>query len=298
MANEVLEAFERCSQRYPTIQLPFEAFQSRVDAILSQEVPSPDEGFRRKAFLQIHHEDLFLAIACSRADHIAWEYFADDYFPILKQYALHTCGNASESEDLAQEITAKLMNEPNRLAGYNGRGSLAGWLRVAVSHAAIDRYRRRRREVSLEELQENGAQSVLVDPAKDGGEEDLDSRWGPVISGIVGEKISGLSSRDRLILGLHYLRGVSLKTIGLQFGIHEATVSRWLDRVRREIRKQVENELRKKHGLRAGEIKSLWERISISSVVGPISEGAAMDPGTNRGNKNECVPQNHARRFD
>jgi RNA polymerase sigma-70 factor, ECF subfamily len=297
MANEVLEAFERCTRRYPTIQLPFEAFQSRVDEILSQEVTSPDKDSRRKAFLQIHHEDLFLTIACSRGDRIAWEYFVDDYFPVLRQYAAQACGNAGESEDLAQEMTAKLLNEQHRLAGFNGRGSLAGWLRVAVSHAAIDRHRRRRREVSFEELQESGANRVLADPATNCGEEDLDSRWGPVISRVVSEIISALLARDRLILGLHYLRGIPLKTIGLQFGIHEATVSRWLDRLRRDIRKQVERELQKKHGLKTGEIQSLWDRISIASVAGPITEITMASTETSSENK-VGYAKNNARRFD
>jgi RNA polymerase sigma-70 factor len=298
MAKEELEAFERCQQRYPTVQLSFELFQARVEEILSQEIPLHDERSRLAAFAKIHHEDLFLALACSHDDRVAWEHFVDDYVPILRHCAAQVCGNTSEGEDLAQEIIAKILGEKRRLAGYNGRGSLAAWLRVAASHAAIDRFRRTSRQVSLEELQEGGMQIASLDPGKKDEEDSLDSRWGPVISKVADEKMSRLPARDRLLLGLYYLNGVSLKTIGRQFGMHEATASRWLDRLRREIRNQVERELRKKHGLRASEIQSLWRWISISSVVDTIAGDLSPATGTDGENPGKQVQKKSARRID
>ncbi len=294
MTQEIVEAFERCQRRYPTIQLSLEVFQARVNDVLSR-ICSVEE--QSQASTRIHYEDLFLATACSRDDRIAWEYFADDYMPIIRRFAAQACGDSVEAEDLAQEVTAKMLREKNRLAGYNGNGSLAGWLRVAVSHAAVDRFRRRRGQVSLDELQESGMQAGLSNGTKEDGE-DLDSRWGPVVSGIANETISGLPARDRLLLGLHYLRGLSLKTIGRQFGVHEATASRWLERLRREIRKRVEHELRKKYGLRTGEIQSLWRFISIPSVVDPIAEASSLATGANAGNAVEDMDKKPARRID
>jgi RNA polymerase sigma-70 factor, ECF subfamily len=299
MAQEVWEAFERCLRRYPTIQLSFENFQARIDEILSREMHLPDERSRLDAFARIHHEDLFLAIACSRQDRIAWEFFADDYMTLLKQFSIRACGNSSEGEDLAQEIITKMMKETNRLAGYNGRGSLAGWLRAAVSHAAVDRFRRARKQISLEDLSDNGEPPALIDPGKKDEEDVLDARWGPIISNIASNKIAELAVRDRLLLGLYYLRGISLKIIGKQFGIHEATASRRLDGIRRDIRKRVEAELRKKYGLRTGEIHSLWNQISVSSVADPIAEAIspAID-GTENGKTTVSVQKKTARRSE
>jgi RNA polymerase sigma-70 factor len=298
MAQEVLEAYERCLRRYPTVQLSFEVFRARVEEILSREMRLPDDESRLKAFAQIHHEDLFLAIACSRDDRIAWEHFADDYLPVLRRFAAQACVNPNDSEDLAQDIAARMLKEKNRLAGYNGRGSLSGWLRVAVSHAAIDRFRRTHRQISLEDLQERGMQAADVESGKADEGEALDARWGPVVSRVANEAISSLSARDRLLLSLYYLRSVPLKTIGRQFGIHEATVSRWLDRLRQEIRKQVERELRKRHGLRAGEIQSLWKWISVSSVVGVVSVDSSPAAKTGSGCSSEPLQKKPARPMD
>jgi len=293
MDSQLQEIFEHCQRRFPTVRLSLDVFQARVLGILSSEMRLADDGMRQ-AFEKIHHEDLFLAIACAQNDRVAWEHLADEYFPLLRHFAVRSCGNLSEGEDLAQEIIARLLNEKQRLAGYNGRGSLAGWLRVAVSHAAVDRFRRMRRQASLGGMQNNESFCTLANP--DMAEEDaLDSKWGPVISQIAGECLGGLAPRDRLLLSLHYLHGVPLKDLGRQFGIHEATVSRWLDRKRREIRKQVERELRKKHGLRSSEIQSLWKWVSPSalaeSVAGssPAAE-ACLSSSSGQIQQNSAIP--------
>jgi RNA polymerase sigma-70 factor len=289
MAQEILEAFERCQRRYPAVQLSFEVFQARVEEILARAMHLHDGGARLEAFAQIRHEDLFLALACSRNDRVAWEYFADDYLPLLRRFAAQACASSGEGEDLAQEIAAKMLEEKDRLAGYDGRGSLAGWLRVAVSHAAIDRFRRMRRQVSLEGLQ-------LADPPKRDEEEGLDARWAGVLSRVANETMSKLSARDRLLLGLYYLRGVPLKIIGRQFGVHEATASRWLERLRRQVRRQVERELRKKHGLRASEIQALLRWVSIPSVVDPVAGG--LSQATEAESPSGCLQKTSARRID
>jgi RNA polymerase sigma-70 factor len=279
IAQEVEKAYKRCLSRYPTIQISYREFHARIKEILSSKVSLSDAQSRIKALELIHHEDVFLAMGCSRQDKIAWEYFADEYLPLLRRFSTQACSDSGEGEDLAQEIIFKMLKEGNRLAGYNGRGSLAGWLRTAVAHAAIDRFRRARRLVSLEDVSQRDALTDRVPP--DENKAFLDSRWEPVVSNAVNESMSRLAARDRLVLGLYYLRGVSLLAIGRQFRIHEATVSRWLDKLRRNIRKQVEIDLRKKHGLRTSEIHSLWQTISIPAVADTIAE--TLSPAPSRG---------------
>ena len=272
---EIRESFARCQRRYPTIQVEMDVFLARIEEVVDTEMQADpgaaSTGCHRwlATFSRLHHEDLFLAIACFQGDRIAWEYFADDYLPVLKRFAAQACRHLEEAEDLAQELLATLLGsaEPGRvtkLAGYNGRGSLAGWLRVAVAHAAIDRFRRSRRQVSLEELEEQGKeQPALSDASVPASiEEGMDSRWGPVLSRLLTEELRRLQPRDRLLLCLYYLQGVPLKDIGRQFAVHEATASRWLEGVRQGIRKRVEREIRRQHGLRSRELQSLWRWVS------------------------------------
>lgn len=276
MASGITEIYERCLRRYPSVHLSLEDFRSRIDEILDQWALASGDYPRSELLDRLHHEDLFLAIACCCNDRIAWEYFSSDYIPMLRRFASKACGNVDDGEDLSQEIITNMLNERKRLAGYGGRSSLAGWLRVVVSHAAIDHFRRTNKQVSLEELQQNEGDAGFAVPSNNEDLEQQDARWGPVVSSIVNETISNLPARDRLVLGLYYLNGVSLKVIGNQFGIHEATMSRWLDRLRRDMRARVEQELRKKHGLRTNEIRTVFHKISLESVVAPIAESLSQ----------------------
>src|SRR6266536_3381166 len=184
---EIRQVFERCQRSYPTIQLDLDVFVGHVEQIMDR-IPGAegtaslqvDSNAWLVGFSRLHHEDLFLALACSRGDRIAWEYFADDYLPLVQTFALRVCRGGNAGEDLAQGLMANLLPTPGRearLASYNGRGSLAGWLRVAVAHAAIDHFRRSRRQVSLDELEEQGRErTVHFHRASESGvEERLDS---------------------------------------------------------------------------------------------------------------------------
>ena len=259
--KELQEAYERCRSRYPTVDLSIEDFAERagVTGILLE---------------RLCLEDLFLATACARGNRIAWEYFADDYLPLLHRMATQACRQVQEGEDVAQEIAENLLADKSKLAAYDGRGTLAGWLRVTVSHAAIDRFRRKRREVSLDEEDGSRPGNYAAGPASDPPADKVDSPWGSVLSRLLESHIRRLPPRDRLILGLYYVENVPLKLIGRRFGVHEATASRWLDKLRSEIRKSVERELCVKHGLRPGEVSSLWqwvaerEQFSLKEVLG------------------------------
>jgi RNA polymerase sigma-70 factor (ECF subfamily) len=282
--TDIRAVFERCQRRYPTIRLALEAFMARVETAVSA-LPggdAPDTGAWLQAFAQLHHEDLFLAIACAAGDHIAWEYFADEYLPLLRRFAGRACRPA-EAEDLAQELVTALMAGADaghecRLTGYTGRGSLASWLRVTVARAAVDRFRKTRREVSLDEIEETGTTDrepfqprARVEPVEDR----LDAQWGPVLSRLLETELGSLEPRDRLLLVLYYVRGVPLKVIGRHFRVHEATASRWLDEVRRGIRKRIERELRRKHGLRPRELDGLWRRVADSDLA-PLEKALAQ----------------------
>jgi RNA polymerase sigma-70 factor (ECF subfamily) len=296
MRQRMQEAFKRCQKRYPNVGLPFDAFHDRILNILLQELKLKGEKERIAAFNRLHHQDLFLAIACSRDDHVAWEHFAEDYLPLLKRFAAQALRIKGESEDLAQGIISRMLMEKGPLTGYNGRGSLAGWLRVIVARAAIDRYRRAQRHVSLEQLQEKGGNLALASDSRQDEIEDLDSRWGPVISQIVNDAISRLSGRDRLLLSLYYFQKVPLKMMARQFRIHEATASRWLESLRKGIRKQVEGELKKSHGMRTSEIRSLWKWISLASITSTLVEGMPPTAGMKTGDTLDEMKKNAARR--
>jgi RNA polymerase sigma-70 factor (ECF subfamily) len=294
------QALEACRAQFPAVDLPFADFFGRVKEIVSLPAGGDLSDDRiwelwLADFDKLHHADLFLALACARGDRIAWAHLTDVHLPTIRNVASRACKSLEQGEDLAQEILTSLFGDTvdrsgvrGKLAGYNARGSLAGWLRVVVSNAAVDRVRRRRREVPLDEMTDAycAAREAATGSMHSHATPEIDAHWGPVLSEVLTDEIRHLPSKDRLLLGLYYLQEVPLKLIGRHFGVHEATASRWLDRLRKDIRKGVERACRKKHGLKARDLEQLYEFIardgafSLPALLGMSSRDAK--PASNR----------------
>jgi sigma-70-like protein len=60
--------------------------------------------------------------------------------------------------------------------------------------------------------------------------------------------LKGLDDEDRLLVKLYYFDGLRLREAGAVLGFHEATASRRLTRIQKDVRKQIEKELMDKHG--------------------------------------------------
>jgi RNA polymerase sigma-70 factor len=287
VANEIRKVFERCQRRYPTIQLPFDQFLGRVEEILSGlQGTSQDDanahGYCLMLFFQLHHEDLFLAMSCSQGDRIAWEYFVDDYLPILRSFSKEACRFLHEPEEEAVEITSSFSDDRRKLGEYDGRSTLGCWLRVACSHAAVMRYQKSKKGAVLAGQSASTAclQSAESKHDNEAKGSEPHAQYGPVLSRMLADEIGGLQPRDRLLLNLHCLEGISNNTISRQFHVQEATVSRWLAGLQKDIRKRIERELRNRHGLHSREIQSLWDWLSKQEVLSasPPTDEHLMNP--------------------
>src|SRR5262249_36983263 len=120
----------------------------------------------------------------------------------------------------------------SRLSFYMGRGSLEGWLRTVVAQEFVNRYRKQKRLVSLEEQEEEGVQ---FSAAESYPSQAPDSRLGAAVDDALGQ----LSPEDRLVLAAYYLDERTLTEIGKLVGVHESTVSRRLEKLLKGLRKQV-----------------------------------------------------------
>jgi RNA polymerase sigma-70 factor len=274
-ADPVEQGYREALARWPGIGMRLEDFRSRVSET------GQDPG-------QLVLGELFLATACARGDAVAWEHFADAFLPALQRLARQACGRRQDGEDLAQSIVLSLMRRPEKIAGYDGRATLTAWLRVVVSRAAVDHFRRSAREVPLEETGDRGEEMAgpVQDPASA-----LDDGLGTVLAGTLAAEIGRLPAHERLLLNLYYLEDVPLQAIGRQFGIHEATVSRQMKRLRSRLQSGVERELRRRHGLRRSELRGLWQQAAargdfmLDRALGKASEmtGVLGDRGERRG---------------
>ena len=114
-----------------------------------------------------------------------------------------------------------------------GRGSLEGWLRTVLAQEFVNRYRKTKRLVSLEEQSEEGVQFSAASSSQPSSP--LDSRLGAALD----EALGLLSAEDRLVLASYYLDDRTLTEIGRMVGVHESTISRRLEKLLKGLRKQV-----------------------------------------------------------
>jgi RNA polymerase sigma-70 factor len=202
----------------------------------------------------LHLEDLALATACAEGAEAAWEHFFSTYRTYLRTAAgaILRCGASSaEACDLADSLFSDLYGmvagkgtERSLFRYFHGRSSLKTWLRAVLAQRHIDSIRAGRR---FEELGEDetgdalpgtlpGPQTQPVDPHRE--------RYVTSFTRALQTALDRLEPKDRETLRLYYAEEKTLAEIGRLLGEHESSVSRHLDRVRRDLRQSVENILR------------------------------------------------------
>jgi RNA polymerase sigma-70 factor (ECF subfamily) len=197
------------------------------------------EGEIRAFFLSLRVDELALARACAAGSNPAWEVFLTRFREKLYLSALRIAREDSAARELADTLYADLYGTTTRegrrvskLASYTGRGSLEGWLRTVLAQEYVNRYRRTKRLVSLDEESEEGVQFRAPDP------EPLpaaDQR----LAQATDEALAQLSAEDRTVLSAYYLDGRTLADIARMLGVHESTISRKLDKLAKSLRKQI-----------------------------------------------------------
>jgi RNA polymerase sigma-70 factor (ECF subfamily) len=228
-----------------------EQFAAILDEILRKYLPdspshpsapaTPENSVeKRNGFCAaLRLEELALARACAAGNERAWQDFISRYRQKLHSMALHITRDAAHAAELADSLFADLygVNARNgvrssKLVFYTGRGSLEGWLRTVMAQEFINRYRKQRRTVSLEEQTEEGVQfaAAIPEPA---------CTSDPRLAMATDEALAELSSEDRFTLASYYLDAQTLAEIARTLGLHESSVSRRLDRLSTGLRKRI-----------------------------------------------------------
>jgi len=193
----------------------------------------------RELYSSLKVEDLVLARACADGHERAWEGFMHRFREKLYDIAAYVTRESSSARELADGIYADLYSSPNRdgqrvskLASYTGRGSLEGWLRTVIAQEYVNRYRKQRRLVSLDEHSEDGEQFAAseTEPVAP-----VDGR----LEAATDEALAALPSEDRFVLASYYLDKRTLAEIARMLSVHESTISRKLDKLAASLRKQI-----------------------------------------------------------
>lgn len=220
--------------------LTLQAFGVVLEQVAVKYVPQASQQQKLEFWRDLKLEELALARACAAGHDAAWQAFLTRFREKLYDIARGITKEDSSARDLADSLYADLYGTSerdgcrvSRLNFYMGRGSLEGWLRTVLAQEFVNRYRKTKRLVSLEEQAEEGVQFSAVPSSQPSSP--LDSRLGAALD----EALGLLSGEDRLVLASYYLDDRTLTEIGRMVGVHESTISRRLEKLLKGLRKQV-----------------------------------------------------------
>src|SRR5438067_8894319 len=186
------------------------AFSAMLEEVCRKYLPAAAAEKETRAFIEgLRLSELALARACAAGHERAWTEFLNRYREPLYPAALSITRNDAAGHELADSLDAELYGLKERpsaegserfakLSTYTGRGSLEGWLRTVLAQSWVDRYRKQRRDVSLDEKIEEGAQFSAA-------QADPDLEPSTLLVQATDAVLSKLDQEERYILSAYYI---------------------------------------------------------------------------------------------
>ncbi|MGA9040045.1 MAG: sigma-70 family RNA polymerase sigma factor [Terriglobales bacterium] len=232
------ELFQKCCGQ--EFGLSCEQFAVILEEVRAKYLPADAQPAAvQELYASLRVEDLALARACAAGNERAWERFLLRYREKLYDIAGYITKESSSARELADSLYADLYGmsardgqRVSKLASYTGRGSLEGWLRTVMAQEHVNRYRKQRRLVSLDEESEEGVQYAAAETEPAIAVE-------PRLEAAIDEALGALSSEDRFVLAAYYLDDRTLADIARALSVHESTISRKVDKLAKSLRKQI-----------------------------------------------------------
>jgi RNA polymerase sigma-70 factor, ECF subfamily len=219
--------------------LSAEQFAVVLEEITARCVPAGFQKQKEEFRSRLYVEDLVLTRMCAAGNEHAWEIFMRRFREKLYDVARQITREDSAGRDLADSVYAELYGTRTRdgervckLNSYSGRGSLDGWLRTVLAQEYVNRYRRQRKLVSLDEESEEGAQYAAAEPQPTTS---LDTR----LERVTDDALRVLSAEDRFVLASYFLDQRTLAQIARALSVHESTISRKVEKLTKGLRKQI-----------------------------------------------------------
>jgi len=212
-----------------------------TDVVRQRGVATPETEIH--GFLtSLRLEELVLVRACMRGHETAWDIFLFRFRPTLYDAAHKIAKEGQAARELADSLYAELYGvdakgkeRTSKLAYYQGRGSLQGWLRAVVAQEYINLYRRAKRESSLDQALDDGHQfEAKVEEV---------SVVDPHVEAATTAELAALEPEERFLLVSYYLDRRTLADIAKLMRVHESTISRRLERVVTDLRQRIHKNL-------------------------------------------------------
>ena len=204
---------------------------------------------------ELEIEDLTIAVACALGDERAWEHFRETYSGFIRASAHQFSRSAIDVQEIFESFFADLFlprseGGASALERFRGWSTLKTWLRTVLLFRVRDYYGKKQgAALSLSSLVASEGEEALgprrgrrgvtrwrssSEPGS--GELFVALELGRQVDRAMAEALRELTAEEVRLLRDYYVRGRTVVEIGKRLGLHKASVSRGLKRVRERIR--------------------------------------------------------------
>jgi RNA polymerase sigma-70 factor (ECF subfamily) len=210
----------------------------------------------------LHTDDLYLARACESGDAAALRAFEANFLARLPEVLSRFSREPALVDEVRQALRAKLLTASQgkaRISDYQGRGSLAGWVRSAAARMALDLIQQQARFTPAETQHELPLSTP--EPELDYLKARYQGQFQSAFEGAFAE----LTPAERTLLKLYYVDGLNLLQIAKLEQVHESTISRRLDAARASLFDGTRRQLATRLAIPADDVESLM-RVAASRL--------------------------------
>ncbi|HXJ20719.1 MAG TPA: sigma factor-like helix-turn-helix DNA-binding protein [Polyangia bacterium] len=251
LESALAQAVSRGRTAFPRLAVEDATF---VDHLARALAPGPVTA---DAVAALAVEDLYLACACLVGVEGALAVFRERHGATIRGTVARVVP-ASDVSEVEQRLLQSLLvgspESPPKIGSYAGKAPIDRWLGVSAQRAALVWLRE-----SKAESQARGA--AAAEPALGGHTHPenlyMKERYRGDFEQALEVALGRLPERDRVLLRLQLINGVTVEKIGTMYSVSQATASRWLAAAREKLLDDVKQALQARLGTSSSELASL-----------------------------------------
>lgn len=261
----LVELHQQGLDAWPAIDVSLARLSQHIEA-----VAPPDLSL--DALAKLSGEGLTLAAACLDQQPAAVSIFESVYLAPLSRVLARLEGGAEIADDVLQRLRAQFFapaSGRSSFFAYSGAGALAVWLKVVAVREA---QKLRRGAVQTNTVSDESL-SVMPTPEADPELRFMKLQHRAHFKVCFQEALAQLGKREKSVLRMSLVEGLSIDDIGKVYDVHRATAARWLTSAREQLVRDCRVKLAGRLGVSEPELDELMGNVqsNLSISLGQLS---------------------------
>lgn len=261
MGRALHDIFRAAHTQWPSTWINAPRFERHIAERIGAE---EEHALVVEQLKSLHAADLYLACACSEGNPDATRAFAETYFDDISLIKRRFPNVSSGADDIRQDLSIKLFVAPApKVLQYSGKGELRGWFRAVVVRTMLDLSS----APSAREVSTSCDFFECTLDASSGGPEDrlVRETYRTELRAALGTAFERLSHREKNMLRYVFVEHLTLNQIAAIYGMHRATIARWLEAAQSVLAHYLREALAAKLGVSDTQFESIL-RAAMSGI--------------------------------